>query len=283
MKKEKKTGGKGFFSFFLFPVPPSFFVHSSFTSSPLFRIFSTIWEPGTGYTLRDRLWSRCNILACEVRLCAGSKISSLAFLASFFSFTEHLEGFILVGKVLGKDFTILGLDERKARWVVKQDFHGNFWVNVTWFFSFFSGVLYWIVLILVWFESSLLPAQIRGQCCSLSLKLMTSQAVERTWIRTGLCLRASSPIWASEASLAKTRERGAEARFTRPNRRACSQATRAVTGGSGANGLSILWTFKQDKTRLKRTQLMEEWTDLGRRLFILSLNYPLPFLFLDQV
>ena len=35
-------------------------------------------------------------------------------------------------------------------------------------------------------------------------------------------LRASSPIWASEASLARTRER--ETRFTRPNRRACSQA-----------------------------------------------------------
>ena len=35
-------------------------------------------------------------------------------------------------------------------------------------------------------------------------------------------LRASSPIWASEASLAITRSR--ETRFTRPNRRACSQA-----------------------------------------------------------
>ena len=35
---------------------------------------------------------------------------------------------------------ILELDERKARWVVEQDFHGNFQVNVTWFFAFFSGV-----------------------------------------------------------------------------------------------------------------------------------------------
>ena len=35
-----------------------------------------------------------------------------------------------------------------------------------------------------------------------------------------LSLRASSPIWASEASLARSRE----TRFTRPNRRACSQA-----------------------------------------------------------
>ena len=48
----------------------------------------------------------------------------------------------------------------------------------------------------------------------------------------GYSLRASSPIWASEASLARTRELGAsplarafrETRFTRPNRRACSQA-----------------------------------------------------------
>ena len=50
-------------------------------------------------------------------------------------------------------------------------------------------------------------------------------------------LRASSPIWASEASLARTRERAAkprgapslarsrEAHFAYPNRRACSQAT----------------------------------------------------------
>ena len=47
-------------------------------------------------------------------------------------------------------------------------------------------------------------------------------------------LRASSPVWASEAGLARTRERGAdplpilarsrETRFARPNRRACSQA-----------------------------------------------------------
>ena len=36
---------------------------------------------------------------------------------------------------------ILGLDERKGVLVVDQDFHGNIWVNVTWFFVFFSGVL----------------------------------------------------------------------------------------------------------------------------------------------
>ena len=31
-----------------------------------------------------------------------------------------------MGKVLKKAFRILGLDERKGRWVVEQDFHGNF-------------------------------------------------------------------------------------------------------------------------------------------------------------
>ena len=60
-----------------------------------------------------------------------------------------------MGIVFRKAFRILGLDERKGRWVVEQDFHGNFQVNVTWFFDFFSGVLDRIVLILVWFERSL--------------------------------------------------------------------------------------------------------------------------------
>ena len=42
-------------------------------------------------------------------------------------------------KVFGKAFRTLVLDERKGRWVVKQDCHGNFLVNVTWFFAFFGG------------------------------------------------------------------------------------------------------------------------------------------------
>ena len=46
----------------------------------------------------------------------------------------NLGGFILVGKVFKKAFRILGLDERKSGWVVEQDFHGNFQVNVAWFF-----------------------------------------------------------------------------------------------------------------------------------------------------
>ena len=59
------------------------------------------------------------------------------FLPHFVSFAGHLVGFILVGKVFRKAFRILGLGERKGRWVVEQDFHGNFQVNVTWFFDFF--------------------------------------------------------------------------------------------------------------------------------------------------
>ena len=71
------------------------------------------------------------------------------------SLAGNLVGFIFEGKVFRKAFRILGLDKRKGRWVVEQDFHGNFQVNVTWFFDFFSGVLDRIVLILVWFERSL--------------------------------------------------------------------------------------------------------------------------------
>ena len=53
-------------------------------------------------------------------------LSFSLFLPYFFSFARHLLGFILVGKVFRKVFRILGLDERKGRWVVEQDFHGNF-------------------------------------------------------------------------------------------------------------------------------------------------------------
>ena len=102
----------------------------------------------------------------------------------FFSLAGHLVGFILVGRVFRKAFRILGLGERKGR-SMEQDFHGDFQVLVTWFFASFSGVLDWIVLILVWFERSLHSAQVSGQSCPWPLKLMTSQRVERTWIRTG--------------------------------------------------------------------------------------------------
>ena len=107
------------------------------------------------------------------------------FCLIFFPLAGHLVGFILVGIVFRKAFRILGLGERKGRWAIEQDFHGDFQVNVTWFFASFSGVLDWILLILVWFERSLHSAQVRGQSRPWPLKLMTSQSVERTWIRTG--------------------------------------------------------------------------------------------------
>ena len=82
------------------------------------------------------------------------QIATVQLLPSFFLFSclifflllGILVGFILVGNVFGKAFRILGLDERKGRWVVQQDFHADFQVNVTWCFSFSSGVLDWIVL-----------------------------------------------------------------------------------------------------------------------------------------
>ena len=109
----------------------------------------------------------------------------------FFLVLGILVGFILVGKVCKKAFRILGLGERKGSWAVEQDFHGNFQVNVTWFFAFFSGVLDWIVLILVCFERSLHSAQVSGQSWPWPLKLMMSQGVNRMWICTGGygCLR----------------------------------------------------------------------------------------------
>ena len=45
---------------------------------------------------------------------------------------------------------------------MERDFHGDFQVNVTFFFTFFSGVLDGVVLILVWFERSLHSAQVSG-------------------------------------------------------------------------------------------------------------------------
>ena len=58
-------------------------------------------------------------------------------------------------------------------------------------FCLFSGVLDWIVLILVCFKRSLHSAQVRGQSCPWPLNLMMLQGVERMWIRMGgyRCLR----------------------------------------------------------------------------------------------
>ena len=64
------------------------------------------------------------------------------FSCLIFFFAGHLVGFILVGKAFGKAFRILGVDQKKGRWLMKQDFYGHFRVNlnVTWFFAFFFGL-----------------------------------------------------------------------------------------------------------------------------------------------
>ena len=136
----------------------------------------------TGRTLGGLLIQMQNISLRS----SGMQRKLFAFLASFFfSLAGHLVGFILVGRVFRKAFRILGLGERKGRWAMEQDFHGDFQVNVTWFFASFSGVLDWIVLILVWFERPLHSTQVSEESCPWPLKLMTSQRVKRTWIRTG--------------------------------------------------------------------------------------------------
>ena len=98
-------------------------------------------KPFAGRTLRNCYSSRPS--ACEVRACAESKNSrvfgfksdtavltfTFAFSSPlffrfscfiFFSLTGHLVGFILVGNVFRKAFRILGLGERKGRWVVDR-------------------------------------------------------------------------------------------------------------------------------------------------------------------
>ena len=62
----------------------------------------------------------------------------------------------------------------------------EFQVNHTWLFALFSGLFdCGIVLILVWFKRSPYPAQVSWLSCPWPLKLMMSQTVEGTWIRTG--------------------------------------------------------------------------------------------------
>ena len=107
------------------------------------------------------------------------------FLPHFFSFAGQLGVCYFVGKDFRQAFRILELHDRKGSWVVEQDVHVNFQVKFTWFFAFFLGALAWIVLIVVWFERSLHSVDVSGQSCPWPLKLMTSQAVEGLWIRTG--------------------------------------------------------------------------------------------------
>ena len=64
----------------------------------------------------------------------------MAFLALFFFLAGHLVGLILVGRVFRKAFRNLGLAERKSRWAMEQDFHGDFQVNFSRGFLLLSPV-----------------------------------------------------------------------------------------------------------------------------------------------
>ena len=69
--------------------------------------------------------------------------------------------------------------------------------------------------------------------CTIIEKIDCNGSVQRKYIQCprqprASSLRVRSPIWASEVSLARTREHSRETCFTRPNRRACSQATGLV-------------------------------------------------------
>jgi len=110
-----------------------------------------LW-PFIDSTLHSLLIQMQTIIACRIII---------------FSFAGHLVGFILVWKVLEKAFTILGLDGRQGRWVVEQDFHGNFQVNVTCmvFCPFLRHPNDWTMLNLVWVERSPHPAQVSRQSC----------------------------------------------------------------------------------------------------------------------
>ena len=90
------------------------------------------------------------------------------------------------------------------------------------------------------------------------------------WFHGVGSLRASSPIWASETSLARTREQAGKPRGACSNRRACSQATAWVPDSSvwisyckwdldswfqSLVGLRILWAISCiPKSRIPQTK-----------------------------
>ena len=120
-------------------------------------------KPFTGCTVRSLLIQMQNISLWSLGMRSDTAVLTFSFrflfsplfllyLPHFFFSSWAFSRLHFGGKSFRKAFRISGLDERKGRWVVEQDFHGNFQVNVTWFFAFFYGVLDWIVLILVWFD-----------------------------------------------------------------------------------------------------------------------------------
>ena len=113
-----------------------------------------------------------------------------------------------------------------------------------------------------------LPTSKRGfvtrilYCCFMSV-LHWGQLLLSGFTHTqNASLRASSPIWASEASLARTCERGSrETHFTRRNRRACSQANKMlvpsyenkqISPGSIKHNKSLVWRHTTVSIKLEK-------------------------------
>ena len=104
-----------------------------------------------------------------------------------FSFAGHLLGFISEGHVFGKTFRIVELHGRKCGWVVKQDFFLLvFRVNFTWFLPFSLPSLtapwsFWCGL------QDLFTMHKLDDKVVLDRQnwRRQSQAIERTWVRTG--------------------------------------------------------------------------------------------------
>ena len=77
------------------------------------------------------------VLACTILFSFSPTLFFGFSCLIFFPLAGHLVGLIFVGKVLRNAFRMLELDGRKGKWVAEQDFHGNFQVDVTFFFCFF--------------------------------------------------------------------------------------------------------------------------------------------------
>ena len=97
-------------------------------------------KPFTGCTLRDLLIQMKNI-TCSLQSSDMRRKQNFTFSPPLFfrfsclicSFCWAFSRLHIGGKVFRKAVRILGLDERKGRWVVEQDFHEDFQGNVTCF------------------------------------------------------------------------------------------------------------------------------------------------------
>ena len=78
------------------------------------------WAEKKNFAIVFGFKSDTSVLTFSFRFLSSPLLS--LFLPHFFSFAGHLVGFILVGKGFGNAFMILGLDQRKGRWRVKQDY-----------------------------------------------------------------------------------------------------------------------------------------------------------------